>query len=694
MAQHLRFSKETVTSMKFEPTKLDYTLSPYTGMTRDSWIEAAKYLLKGVFDNLESIDAPVVMPRYETEVTYPQKGAPEWRIKAEYFEGLARSFFISAPLVHIEPDLTLNGINVRDYYKKQVLCAVTPGEKNYVLNYTDMKKTDTSGNLFSAFQQTVETAALVICLWLSKEEIWDTYEKEEKDRIAEFLSDFGHANTVPQNWRLFNMLDLAFLYMNGYDIDEDIMRDHAQNILNYYVGEGWYRDGQSFDYYSCWAFNMYTAMWNTWYGYEKEPYIAAKFEENSNELMKTYPDFFDRDGFTNMWGRSCIYRNAATSAFDGNLLMKNNTMDPGLARRICSGSLLQFFTRDDFLWSGVPTLGFYGPFVPLVQSYSCAESPFWLAKALLCLHLPADHPFWTAKENNGSWEDLKEGDVKVTTLNGPALCFSNHGSNGITELRTGKILKAKGDVHGMNNYSKLVFNSKFPWEATVSENVESQQYVVEYTDENIFVKANATFWAGEKKDVLYRRQFFEFEPECETHWKTAINLADFTVPYGIIRADKIRFYRRPARITLGTFGFPDNGTTMETREKDGFKAVILKGKDHTGKEKQLAFTTFAGWTEIKRVDSTGTNPDSEKSIILYAETERNKQYGYDPYFLISQTITKESHEDFTEDELFPISKIEYTDPQNCGGYGPVTIHLKNGETREIDFYGIEAKLSL
>jgi len=694
MAQHLRFSKETVTSMKFEPTKTDYTLSPYTGLTRDSWIEAAKYLLKGVFDNLESIEAPVVMPRYETEVTYPQKNAPKWRIKAEYFEGLARSFFISAPLVHIEPDLVLNGINVRDYYKKQVLCAVTPGEKNYVLNYSDMKKTDTSGNLFSAFQQTVETAALVICLWLSKEEIWDTYEKEEKDRIAAFLSDFGHANTVPQNWRLFNMLDLAFLYMNGYDIDEDIMRDHAQNILNYYVGEGWYRDGQSFDYYSCWAFNMYTAMWNTWYGYEKEPYIAAKFEENSNELMKTYPDFFDRDGFTNMWGRSCIYRNAATSAFDGNLLMKNSTMDPGLARRICSGSLLQFFTRDDFLWSGIPTLGFYGPFVPLVQSYSCAESPFWLAKALLCLHLPADHPFWTAKENNGSWEGLKEGDVKVTTLNGPALCFSNHGSNGITELRTGKILKEKRDDHGMNNYSKLVFNSKFPWEATVSENVESQQYVVEYTDENIFVKANATFWAGEKKDVLYRRQFFEFEPECETHWKTAINLADFTVPCGIIRADKIRFYRRPARITLGTFGFPDNGTTMETKEKDGAKAVILKGKDHTGKEKQLAFTIFAGWSDIKRIDSTGTNPDSEKSIILYAETERNKQYGYDPYFLISQTITKESLEDFTEDELFPISEIEYTDPQNCGGYGPVTIHMKNGETREIDFYGIEAKLSL
>ena len=45
--------------------------------------------------------------------------------------------------------------------------------------------------------------------------------------------------------------------------------------------------------------------------------------------METYADFFDRDGFTNMWGRSNIYRNAATSAFDGNLMLHNSTADPG-----------------------------------------------------------------------------------------------------------------------------------------------------------------------------------------------------------------------------------------------------------------------------------------------------------------------------------------------------------------------------
>ena len=687
--------------MVFEPKYTDFELSPYTGLTRKSWIEAAKYLLGGIFGNIESADKPVVMPRYETVVTYPSKDAPTWRFKAEIFEGLTRSFFIAAPLICEEPTLSLNGINIRDYYRDQVLRAVTPGNDNYVYNYSDMKKEN--GDEYAIYQQTVETAALVICLFISKKEIWDTYTQDEKDRIAAFLSDYAHSYTVPQNWRLFNMLDLAFLDMNGYEIDEDIMRDHAQNILNYYVGEGWYRDGQSFDYYSCWAFNMYTAFWNNWYGYEKEPFIAEKFEENSNKLMETYPDFFDRDGFTNMWGRSGIYRNAATSAFDGNLMMRNSKADPGLARRICSGSLLQFLKRDDFLINGVPTLGFYGPFTPLVQSYSCAESPLWLGKAFLCLHLPKDHPFWTAKENNGTWDKLNKNETKVTTLDGPALSFANHEANGITELRTGKVVKEKTDEHGMWNYSKLVYNSKFPWECAVREDAESQQYVIGYYDKKTseiqdkndrMLKANATFWHGEKDGVLYRRQFFDYELNTETHWNTAMNLADFAVPNGIMRADKIRMYRNPITITLGAFGFPDNGTEVITKTQGDFKAVILKGHDHTGKEKQLCFSIFDGWDEIEIINSTGTNPDSEKSIVLCAKTKREKQYGYEKYFLISQVITKESLEDFSDDEVFPIGKITYTDPQKSGGYGPVTIALKNGETRVVDFYGIEGNLSL
>ena len=43
------------------------------------------------------------------------------------------------------------------------------------------------------------------------------------------------------------LLDMAFLHMEGYPIQKDVMLDHAQAILNYYAGDGWYRDGHSFD---------------------------------------------------------------------------------------------------------------------------------------------------------------------------------------------------------------------------------------------------------------------------------------------------------------------------------------------------------------------------------------------------------------------------------------------------------------
>ncbi|WP_160690974.1 DUF2264 domain-containing protein [Clostridium sp. C2-6-12] len=684
--------------MIFKPKTLDFSISPYTGLTRESWIEAGEYLLTGVFQNIKSFEDPIVMPRKETEVTYPHKNSSsdlyELEIKAEIFEGLARSFFIAAPLIHNNPELTICNYNIRDYYKKQVLRACIKGDTNYVGDFFELMNITQSKDPFRAFQQTVETCALVVCLWTCKSEIWDTYTKEEKDKIAAFLSSYAHANTVPQNWRLFNMLDLAFLYREGYEIDEEIMLDHAQAILNYYAGDGWYRDGHSFDYYSCWAFNVYGPIWNEWYGYEKEPYIAKQIEENSNKLMETYGDFFDKDGFTNMWGRSNIYRNASTSAFDGNFLLKNSKADPGLSRRIASGSLLQFFSREDVLHEGVPTLGFYGQFTPLVQGYSCAGSTLWLGKAFLCLHFPANHPFWTAKENNGTWDNLSKDEVKETVLNGPALCFTNHGANGETILRTGKVVKNINDEHGMWNYSKLCFNTKYPWESAPAKNVEAQQYVLQDITDDTYEKCNVTFWHGLKDGVLYRRQFFNYDLTKESMWIQAVNLADFPVNYGIMRVDKLRLYRRPVTLTLGAYGFPDNGTEVIHREKENAKAIILKGHDFTGHEKQLAMTIFDGFDEIDMICSKGTNPDSEKSIIVYGKLTRKKQYGYEPYIMISQVITKESHEDFTEDELFPITLIEYTDSKKCGGYGPVKINLKDGSTKTIIFEGIEENLQL
>ncbi len=720
--------------MVFKVQNPDYELSPYTGMTRKHWLEAGRYLLEGIFGNLGGIEDPIVMPRKETKVTYPHLTAPkeqqEAERKAEIFEGLTRSFFIASVMIRNEPEIEICGIRLRDYYKKHILRACTRGDAVYVGSYEDMQELRGRENPFQTFQQTVETSALVIGLQACRDQIWASYTKEEKDRIASLLSGFGHGNTVPQNWRFFNMLDLAFLYREGYDIDKEIMTDHAQALLNYTVGDGWYRDGQSFDYYSCWAFNIYAPIWNSWYGYENEPYLARRFEECSNQLMESYPDFFDRDGFTNMWGRSCIYRNGATGPLSANYFLQNPAGDPGRARRIASGSLLQFLQRDDFLYKGVPTLGFYDQFTPLVQGYSCAESPLWLGKAFLCLELPPEHPFWTAKENNGTWEQLGAGEVKETALRGPALCYTNHEANGETILRTGKVYKEAKDIHGMWNYSKLNYNTKYPWEATPAAKsggaesaqqsgqtvvsaqnrtfCESQQYLLFEQESEKPSRGNITIWCGEKEGVLYRRQFFDGNLETEQHWIQAINLADFPVERGIMRVDKLRLIRRPVTMTLGSYGFPDNpgpdgsGTRIIRKEEalpDGSlaQAVILIGRDHTGLARQMAMTCYRGWEGMELIRSTGTNPDSADSIVICASMRSRKQYGSaEPYLLISQVITAELPEGegaecvFSEEELFPIREIIYEDTCKTGAYGTTVICLKNGQTKKVNFEGIEA----
>ena len=62
--------------------------------------------------------------------------------------------------------------------------------------------------------------------------------------------------------------------------------------------------------------------------------------------------------------------------------------------------------------------------------------------------------------------------------------------------------------------------------------------------------------------------------------------------------------------------------------------------------------------------------------------------------LISQVITKESHEDFAEEEIFPVSQVIYTDPEGCGSYGPVVLKLRDGTVKRVDYEGMEGRLEL
>ena len=125
--------------------------------------------------------------------------------------------------------------------------------------------------------------------------------------------------------------------------------------------------------------------------------------------------------------------------------------------------------------------GYYGPFAPQIQTYSCAASPMWIANSFVCLTLPDDHPFWTSRESNGVWEAAGSGKAAdpgcgtipgasavpgrtvSAVLPGPGIAVDSHLSTGITELRTAKVLMEK-NYSSRNAYLRLAFNSQFPWE--------------------------------------------------------------------------------------------------------------------------------------------------------------------------------------------------------------------------------------
>ncbi|MRR23358.1 hypothetical protein EG830_10310 [bacterium] len=87
---------------RFEVENPDFTLSPLTGMTRNHYIELAKYLLERAFTHARSLDDPVTFPMVPVR-NYPQEGSPDCRFRSPEFEALERAFILAGPLIHIEP---------------------------------------------------------------------------------------------------------------------------------------------------------------------------------------------------------------------------------------------------------------------------------------------------------------------------------------------------------------------------------------------------------------------------------------------------------------------------------------------------------------------------------------------------------------------------------------------------------------
>ncbi len=671
----------------------DFELSPYTGMIKKHYIEMAKYLLERAFKHVKSVDTPISFPIVPGK-TYPQPNAPDWRYKSADFEALERTFTLAGPLIHIDPETTINGINLREYYSLQIYNAFTPGHANSLPLPEELPD--------SNYQFTCEFGGLFKTLLLMPDTIWSGYTQKQKDEMVVTISKWAHHRTTQNNWRIFNIVTLSFLKEYGYEIDDELLKSHLLWVASYHSGDGWYLE-QTYNYYSISLFIVYTTIWNRAFGDEYYPEISDIIEKSAQKLMESLPWFFGKDGYINMWSRSITYRTWVSGAFPVAFMLKEEpTLDAGWARRLCSGSLLQFVTKPDFFYNDIPSLGFYIQKEYMIQNYSCAGSPFLMFLPFICLALPDDSPFWTAKENEGNWE--KMGDTSNrTVLESPGLVLVNHGLTGASEIVPGKV------YYNDPNYSKLAYNTHFPWEDHNPQGGTSMEYSyrsqdprdVRGDDVNFYLTgltvdndsdkyreyttSQSMLFNGVRKDVLYRQAIMRKPPNNGVGY--IIDLAEITIPGGVIRVDRSRLAFE-YELTLGHFGLPHlNGQKAVVNQfEDGDKKVITASIPG----RRLALITYHGWDKLESLVHTNRNAEANESTVIYAHKKRmDKNPAME--LMVTVMIHRMDNEDWTEEELSPVKGLEIMDITPTGSAMGANITLYNGGKYEIDFKNIDGK---
>ncbi|WP_431241889.1 DUF2264 domain-containing protein [Flavobacterium sp. P21] len=653
--QSLFSQQKENTENVFQVKNPDFKNSPYTGMTKQHWRDAALYLLEGAFTYVHSIDDPMKFPKQEGK-SYP---ANESQVPTEKLEGLCRTLFIASPLLKENPNLVINNIEVADYYRYQIGKLTDPTSASYI---------EPRGKNGGPSQKLVEFGALALSLMTNPDVLWKPLPQKQKDDLAKIMLSYGDGPTVDSNWKFFNIFVLSFFKDQGYSVNEKLLVEYLEKSLKHYRSNGWYNDAPAFDYYSMWAFQMYGTIWSEFFGKKHYPEFVAKFASNFGDLKDNYPYLFSKNGEMIMWGRSISYRTGAVVPFPLMGFYNDPNTNYGWMRRISSGVIKQFLTHPDFMKDNVPTLGFYGAFEPAVQNYSCRGSVYWMGKVFLGLLVPDNNPFWTSKENNGDWDTKFKKDEVYNKYQGDSqILITDYPNIGASEVRAWCHEKVSSDwqkFRSTENYNRLSYNSAFLWQADGENGEVSMNYVIKNKKEQWEAFRLYTFKKFEN-GIYYRNAVLETDENIK------FNLADIPLPNGILRVDKNNS-DKSISMRLGHYASPKLDKEIITTKKkiEGHEVTIIDNGKY-----QLAVIPLLGWSKTEIVNAKGLHPESNESTVIniVAVSEPKKSNVFSVLML-----WKKSGEKWSKKELVP-AKI--TDQEN----GKVVIEFKNGNNKLVDF---------
>ncbi|MER5573528.1 DUF2264 domain-containing protein [Streptomyces massasporeus] len=301
-------------------------------------------------------------------------------------------------------------------------------------------------------QPLVEAASIALALRLTRDLLWDRLDEGVRQRTAAWLADALTAEPWPCNWELFPVTVGGFLADIGYEPDASraAIDRGLERIEQWYVGEGWYTDGdgRKYDYYNGWAMHLYPVL-HAWL--DKDERLLALYGDRLSRHLSDYARLFGGDGAPMHQGRSLTYRFATTAPLWLGALTGRTPLKPGETRRLASGALKYFLDRGAVDDRGLLSLGWHGPDESVLQGYSGPASPYWASKGFLGLLLPADHEVWTTPEEAAPAERADS----ITPVGPPNWLLQSTRSDGVVRLHN----HGSEDVRYDPYYTRLAYST-------------------------------------------------------------------------------------------------------------------------------------------------------------------------------------------------------------------------------------------
>lgn len=309
-------------------------------------------------------------------------------------------------------------------------------------------------------QRMVELAAIGLALRLVPEHVWNPLDARAKTNVANYLLAARVHPYANNNWKFFRVLVDLGLEQCGIDFDRSLTTAYLDELDGFYLGDGWYRDGnvRRVDHYIPFAMHFYGLLYAELS--KGDEARVARYRERAQLFARDVQHWFDDTGGALAFGRSLTYRYACGAIWGALAFAGIDALPWGKIKGHYLRHLRWWSTRPIADRDGILTVGYGYPNLFMSESYNSAGSPYWAFKAFLPLALPADHPFWTADELPASFTP------EPVPLRHPGMVMIHTRGNVVALSAGQQNLEMRA---GTEKYAKFAYSSRYGFSIEVDE---------------------------------------------------------------------------------------------------------------------------------------------------------------------------------------------------------------------------------